>query len=61
MKIKFEVARGDAVISYSKKDVSSMGEIIDLLLRDEVIKISVIKKTSAQYLRERMNAKNEIS
>lgn len=58
MKIKFEVARGDAVISYSDNN-ASLKEAIDLVTRDDVIKISITKKTSAQYLKERMKIKSE--
>lgn len=50
MKIKFNVAQGGAVISY-KNDHATLLEAQDLLQRDEVISISVVKQTPAQYLK----------
>ena len=50
MKIKFKVGQGRAVFEY-KKDNASLQEAVDILKNENVISISVVKQTSAQFLK----------
>ena len=50
MKIKFKVGQGRAVFEY-KKDNASLQEAVDILKDENVISISVVKQTSAQFLK----------
>ena len=50
VKIKFKVASGSAVIDY-KNDYGTVEEAKKLLENDDVISISVVKQTPAQYFK----------
>lgn len=50
VKIKFKVASGSAVIDY-KNDYGTVEEAKKLLESDDVISISVVKQTPAQYFK----------
>ena len=50
MKIKFNFTRGSAVLSLKNND-ATLAEAVELLQSDEVISISVVKQTPAQYLK----------
>lgn len=50
VKIKFKVASGSVVIDY-KNDYGTVEEAKKLLESDDVISISVVKQTPAQYFR----------
>lgn len=58
MKVKFNVGKGCAVISYQNNH-ATIEQAIDLLKRDEVISITVTKQTPAQYLKNTGIAKEE--
>ena len=50
MKVKFQYAKGKAVVSYHA-DVT-LEEALDILRDPDVITLTVTKKTAAQYLKE---------
>lgn len=50
MKIKFKVGQGNAVFEY-KADHQTLEQAIELLKDENVISISVVKQTPAQYLK----------
>lgn len=59
MKVKFKVAREYAVVDYSGNDVG-IDEAVELLKRDEVISLSVVKQTPRQYF-DAMNKKKKMA
>lgn len=58
MKVKFKVARGNCVADYSVD--ADIDEVVELLKRDEVISLSVTKKTQRQYF-DAMNKKKKMA
>ena len=52
MKIKFDVGIGKAVFSY-KNDNATMEEAVDLLKREEVIRLTITKQTPNEYLKSK--------
>lgn len=50
MKVKFQRAKGRAVVTYKGDDVT-MEEVMELLKNPEVITLTVTKETPAQYLK----------
>ena len=52
MKIKFDVGVGKAVISY-KNDNATIEDAIDLLKKEEVIRLTVTKQTLNKYLKSK--------
>lgn len=57
IKLKFKVGMGSAVFEY-KNDNATLDEAIELVKDENVISISVVKQTPAQYLK-RQRAVNE--
>lgn len=51
LKLKFKVGSGGAVIEY-KSDSAIIDRAVELLKDENVISISVVKQTPAQYLKE---------
>ena len=58
MKAKFKVAKGNCVTEYHGSNVT-LEEAIDLLQREEVISISIVKQTPRQYFDAQKRAKKE--
>lgn len=50
MKVKFQHAKGRAVVTYKGDDVT-IEEVMELLKNPEVITLTVTKETPAQYLK----------
>ena len=57
MKVKFKVGQGNAVVEYNG-EYKNLGQVIELLNDDNVISISVVKQTPAQYFKEKRRAGN---
>ena len=50
MKLRFQHAQGRAVAEY-KDDEATLDEIIEILKNPDVIKVTVVKETPAQYFK----------
>ena len=57
MKVKFKVGQGNAVFEYQGEH-KTLEQAIELLKDDNVISISVVKQTPAQYFKEKRRADN---
>ena len=51
MKVKFQHAKGRAVVTYKGGDDVTIEEVMELLKNPEVITLTVTKETPAQYLK----------
>lgn len=52
IKLKFKVGLGNSVLEY-KKDNATLEEVVKLAKDENVISISVVKQTPAQYLKNK--------
>lgn len=50
MKVKFQHAEGKVVVTYKNNDIT-LEEVVELLKNPNVITLTVIKETPAQYLK----------